>query len=222
MRSLCVAIAFTLFALTTGVAKATESTSPQTAISSDPDALLKLAKKAGFTDLTDCETKLLRSAQSGESADCRSDDPRQNDPWKGNQWPKSRGIRAKLIPWLCVNDGARTLIDREGINIIGGKIPELDLEFVSVPFPIRITRSRFLSDLRLMEDSLGALNLDDTWTRNIRAQSFKTSGSVLLRDGFHSDGEVNLINATVGGDLDASRGTFNSLNRAALNAAGST
>jgi hypothetical protein len=45
-------------------------------------------------------------------------------------------------------------------------------------------------------------------------------GGIYLRDGFHSDGEVSLIKTTVGGDLDASRGTFNSPNGYALNAAG--
>ena len=198
---------------------------PQIPISQAPE-LLKLADKAGFKteELSDCERKLLESAPKGEYAVCgpnQNDDAPENDPSKGDKWPESRQIRAKLIRWLCVNEDARKLIDPKGIAIYGAKVIDpLDLAFISVPFPILIIKSRILSPMSLMNASIEALYLNGTWTGPISASGLTTRGPVFLRDGFHAEGEVNLIGATVGGYLECGGGTFHNPKGDALSADG--
>jgi hypothetical protein len=187
-----------------------------------PDALLKLAQEQPeFTKLTECDQKLLKSAQAGDYSDCRSSNDKENDPSKGDQWPESRQISAKLIRWLCVNEAARELIDPEGIEVYGAVIREpLDLEFISVPFEIDIEQSRILGTVTLTNADVAALYLMGTWTGPIDASGLKTRDDVFLRGGFHADGGVSLMGATVGGNLECDGGTFSNPNAKAIDADG--
>ena len=64
------------------------------------------------------------------------------------------------------------------------------------------------------------LNLTGSWTGAIGADGLKVKGSLFLRNGFHAEGEVRLLGATIGGNLDARGGTFKNPNGNALNADG--
>jgi len=44
--------------------------------------------------------------------------------------------------------------------------------------------------------------------RALCADAIRVNGSVLLREGFHAEGEVGLIGARIGGDLDCGKGEF--------------
>ena len=195
------------------------ASSAQEAIASDSDALLKSANEAGFKDLSDCERNLLQSAPFGEYANCQSYDDKENDPSKGDQWPESRQIRAKLIRWLCVDEAARKLIDPKGIEIYGAKVVDpLDLDFISVPFLIAMVKSRILSPISLIDGNIEALYLMGTWTGPIAADGLKTRGSIFLSDGFRANSEVRLVGVTIGGLLNCENGTFSNPNGAALSA----
>ncbi|MGO9267444.1 MAG: hypothetical protein ACLQBA_21620 [Candidatus Binataceae bacterium] len=185
----------------------------QIPISKAPE-LLKLADQAGFKtkELSHCERKLLRLAPIGKFAVCgpnMNDKDPQNDPSKSDKWAPSRQIRAELIRWLCVDEAARKLIDPKGIRIYGAKVMDpLDLDFVSVPFPIWIVKSRILSPMSLEEANIEALNMGGTWTGPITADRLTTRGPIFLRYGFHAEGGVDLQRATVGGDLDCHDAIF--------------
>ena len=62
------------------------------------------------------------------------------------------------------------------------------------------------------------LTLQGSSARAIIADALKSEGSIDLRNGFVSDGEVRLLGATIGGDLDAERGTFRNSTGYALSA----
>ena len=165
-----------------------------------------------FSNLTECEHKLLQAAPMGETAYCgpsnRDDDP-LNDATGGDRWDRSREIDANLIRWLCVDRRASQLIDPRGIQIHGARvIGKLDLDFVNIPFRIRILHSRFRDPIALMYAKVPELNLGASWTAAIAADELLVTGSVLLRDGFHADGEVDLLGATIGADLNCVGGTF--------------
>jgi hypothetical protein len=197
-----------------------EGTTPASG-SNDPDALLKLANQAGFKNLTDCERKLLQSGPAGEGADCRSNDDKENDPSKGDQWPESRQVHAKLIRWLCVNEAAGKLIGPRGIQIYGAVIREpLGLDFISVSFPLMVANSRISAPMSLLNANIDALDLGGTSTGSISADFLATRRGIFLRNGFHAEGEVRLYGATIGGDLDCAGGTFNNRNGYALYAEG--
>ena len=70
-------------------------------------------------------------AMAGTSSN--PDDP-SNDPAHADEWPTSRQIRAALIRWICVDHEARSLIDPEGLRVVGARITGgLDLSLVTVP-----------------------------------------------------------------------------------------
>jgi hypothetical protein len=57
----------------------------------------------------------------------------------------------------------------------------------------------------------------DAVSAAINADSLHTGGSVLLRWGFHAEGEVRLVGASIDGDLDCGGGTFHNAGKSALN-----
>ena len=96
-----------------------------------------------FAPLREAEEKLLRAAPAGEMAWCgpskRDADP-TNDARKSDMWGQARAIRAELIRWLCIDRDAREYVDQRGIQAHGARIEgELDLSFVTVPFPLVLT-----------------------------------------------------------------------------------
>ena len=197
-----------LFALVVSSTTAVAESPPQTPTLRGADSLLSLAKKAGFENLTDCEQKLLQSLPNGQFADCQSDNDADNDPSKGDHWPESRRISSTLIRWLCVDEGARKLIDPLGVRIYAAKIPDqLDLSFLSIPFEIDIEKSYFPNGISLMNAQLPALYLVGSYLANpngdaLDANGAKVDGPVFLKNGFQATGTVDLTGATVGSNLD--------------------
>ena len=64
------------------------------------------------------------------------------------------------------------------------------------------------------------VDLQGTWTKSIHADGAIVKGPVFLRNGFHADGEVRLLEAHVGGDLDCHGGSFSGRGGHALSADG--
>jgi hypothetical protein len=87
-------------------------------------------------------------------------------------------------------------------------VDPLDLDFISVSFPLLVVNSRIAEAMSLLNANIDALYLMGTWTGRIRAAGLRTQGDVFLSNGFHAEGEVNLSGATVGRDLDCHNGTF--------------
>jgi predicted acyltransferase (DUF342 family) len=179
-----------------------------------------------FRELSEAEKRVLQAAPNGSLADCTDlgggDEPEKADGTPqapDERWPETRNVRADLIRWLCVDREAREQVDPKGVWIQGARIAErLDLSSTNVLFLILLLNCRLERDLKLSYAKMSVLSLAGSWTRAIGADGLKLEGSLLLRKGFHAEGEVRLANATVGGDLDATGGTFNNPNGCALNA----
>lgn len=99
--------------------------------------------RAQFAPLREAEERLLHAAPAGELAWCgpsKKDADATNDARKSDMWGETRAIRADLIRWLCVDHEARECVDQRGIQAHGARIEgELDLSFVTVPFPLVLT-----------------------------------------------------------------------------------
>ncbi len=177
--------------------------------------------------LSAAEERVVRAAPNGTVADCRRDLGGGSDPEKAGgtgeapdeKWPDKRNVRADLIRWLFVDREARKLVDPRGIQIWGARITgDLDLSFTNVPFPLALLRCRLDQPLNLQWAKMPVLSLAGSWTGAIDADGLKLEGSLFLRNGFHAEGEVRLLGATIGGNLDAEGGTFKNLNGKALSA----
>ncbi len=165
-----------------------------------------------FKNLSGAELKLLRATPSGKLAICGLNivdgDP-LNDPSKAGEWGEERHIRADLIRWLCASRDSREMVDPIGIRVYGAKISgQLNLAFMSIPFPLIFLHCRLLDDTNLHCTELPELVLRGTWVRSLRASTAKVSGSVLLNEGFRAQGVVSLMMAQINGDLDCVRAKF--------------
>ena len=128
---------------------------------------------------------------------------------KSTDWGEERSLHAELIRWLCADPVARPLIPHTGIGIIGARIKrEVNLRFADVPFPLRLIGCSIEGDMVLVHASVAFLSLQGSTCKSIRADGLVVRGGVLLRHGFHATGEISLLFATIGGNLDCSGGRF--------------
>jgi hypothetical protein len=175
------------------------------------DDLLELAR-AKFAPLREAEEKLLQAAPVGETAWCgpsRKDFEPSNDARKANSWGPERSIRAALLRWLCLDRGAREFIDARGIGAHGAKIEgELDLSFVAVPFPVALCCCAVQEETKLRFLEIPTLSLAGSAVRGVQAESAVVKGTLSLSNGFRAEGEVNLVGAQIGSNLDCGAGAF--------------
>ncbi len=172
--------------------------------------------------LTECERNLLAHVSTGEVAYCGASHS-ESDKVPGDPGNKRMqyDVDAELIRWICVDPSAVKLVDPKGIQIHAARIVHpLDLSFATVPFPLTFENSRFVEDINLSYNQLLNFDLTGSQTRAIVASNTKVRGDLVLGGGFSAEGEVNLIEADIGGDLNGAGGTFKNPGKYALDAGG--
>ena len=189
-------------------------------MSDKSDKLLELAR-AAFADLSDAEKKVVAAAADGQPAVLSSSDAAENDPEKADAWGNERTVRADVIRWLCTDGLARRRIDPHGVLAKGIKVAgRLDLSFTSVPFPLGLFRSVLPEGINFCSAEIRAVNLNGSSSGPIGADGLTVHGSLFLRDGFHARGEVRLLGAKIGGNLECNGGAFENDGKNALSADG--
>jgi hypothetical protein len=173
---------------------------------------LEVLARQRFGRLSGAEERLVRAALKGERAMCGTNggdtDP-ANDPAKADDWPREREIRADLIRWLCVDVRASKTVDPRGVWVYAATITnKLDLSHATVPFPLRLSRCRLATDTDVSYATIPELSLDGSSTESLDANGADVRGNVFLGDGFSADGEVELMGAQIGGNLECSGGRF--------------
>jgi hypothetical protein len=142
-----------------------------------------------------------------------------NDAKKSDMWGEARAIRAELIRWLCIDHATREYVDQRGIQAHGARIEgELDLSFVAVPFPLVLTCCGLRRETTLRFLEIPTLSLSGCAVRAINAECATVKGSVTLSNGFHAEGEVQLLGAQIGSNLDCGAGRFRNAGGKALRA----
>jgi hypothetical protein len=167
-------------------------------------------------DYTDAEKKLVELARRGGVADYRTGKEELDDPAKGVDWGLERTIRAEVIYALAVGDNPQ--VHAKGVRIVGAKIDgPLDLAGAQIPHLLALGGC-FIGERIILRDADAlSVNLTGSRVAGIGADGLRTRGSVFLRDGFHATGEVRLVGAKIGGQLDCSGGTFENADGFALN-----
>ncbi len=182
-----------------------------------PDDLEALARSR-FSNLSEAELRLVRSAPRGEIAFCgpsKGHKDLTNDPAKADRWSRGRELRAELIRWLCVDREAAKRIDPRGIHVYAGRITgKLDLSNMTVDFPLRFERCLLTDDADLQHVKIPDLRLTGSRTKSINADAADVAWEVSLGDGFLAGGEVRLIDAQIGTQLHCDGGTFKNQGRA--------
>jgi hypothetical protein len=187
----------------------------------NPEELLRLAD-GRFPPLREAERKLLNAAPLGEVAWCgpsQKDFDPANDPRKVDSWGPERSIRAALIRWLCIDRDARAYVDPRGIHAHGARIEgSLDLSFVRVGFPLALRCCSLKEEAKLRFLRIPTISFSGSWVRSINAECAKVKGTVFLSNGFCSEGEVQLLGARIGSNLDCGAGRFRNPGGKALRA----
>jgi sRNA-binding regulator protein Hfq len=183
--------------------------------------LLQLAKERFTNDLSVAEEKLFRAVARGEEFHFTTGSAKEDDPANSSNWGKDRVIRADRLAWLCTDAAASALVTYRGISISGLRIEGvLDLEWANVAFPISALNCAFKNSILLTECHLCALCLDGTHIKDLRADGLRVERELFLRNGFRADGEVRLLSASIGGNLECDGSQFINPNAIALFADG--
>ncbi len=182
------------------------------------DGLLKLATEH-FDEIIPAEKKFFRAVAKGVFVDYRVDDEKENDPEKGDTWGKKRTLRADCISWLCTDDKAKHFVRQSGIQIRGARIVEpLMLVFAQLNFPLSFFGCRIMENIDLRHSMVRGLFFDGSHVKKLAADGARIEGPLHLRNGFRTEGEVRLLGATIGSNLDCSKGRFLNPDGEALNA----
>jgi len=177
--------------------------------------LVELAR-SNFTNLSKAELALLRFAGASQAPgggfaaagpSSNPDDP-SNDPAHADEWSKDREVRAAVIWWLCADPEAVRYIKPQGLRLLGAKmVGGLNLSTVRVPFAITLRNCSIPEVIELTSTTIGTLDLSGSYTGPIHAGLMKVAERLVLGNGFHAAGQVDLSRAKIGW-LSATAGHF--------------
>jgi hypothetical protein len=201
-------------------------------------SLLTLAEQR-FVPLYESEYKLLRLAPAGEDTICGGATADlgapENDPANAHNWRQDRTIRAELLQWLCFQRNARKQIHPFGIRVIAARVEgKLDISYSTIPFPLVFRACWWPDGIALQGTSLPELCLTKCWVGPLLALAegdasrvpamvaygMQVKGSVFLDRGFRAEGEVNLVRAEIGGNLECNGASLKNAKGLALRAGG--
>jgi hypothetical protein len=177
---------------------------------------------AKFGPLRPAEVRLLRKVKVGQVAwggmNTDYSSP-ENDPANAAlyNWPSERSIRAELIRWLCIWQMSSKVLDPRGIYITAAWIDGiLDLSHLDVPVPLTLSRCHIPKGINLEFAVLPFLALDGSWTGPIEGKGLSVHDNLILGDGFHSAGGVQLYGAKIGGEIYCAGANLSNPGRAVL------
>jgi len=166
--------------------------------------LLKLARKK-FATLSRAEEELFRAAQEGRAASALTGDEEEDNPANAANWNTDRVVRGEYIAWLCTDPQASALVTYRGLQLLGMRIDaDLDVQNAEIKFPLIAWKCAFSGNFLLRDAQLRGLYLGGCLIKSLSADRARIRGTVILRDGFEAEGEVNLLGATIDGGLDCS------------------
>ncbi|SOC17103.1 hypothetical protein SAMN05877809_10944 [Rhodobacter sp. JA431] len=142
--------------------------------------------------------------------------------WKTSKRPEAatdeNRFDARLICWLLTKDIPGVICGHEGIEIAGLWIENtLALPFVTCGRSLTLAECVFETAPLLQDTHLQHLFLPGSKLPGLNAQRLNCAGDVFLRNGFESQGSVDLAGARISGALECDGGTFSVTEGRALN-----
>jgi hypothetical protein len=174
-------------------------------MASEPEKLLRLAtEKFADRELSTAEKLILRCVEAGEEAKGTAVGGEfGNNPARANEWGQDRVIQADLVAWLCTNSEAANFIGHLGLRISGMRFDGiLDVRHSRINFPVRIMNCAFTEIIGLTGAEIPFLSLEGCHVMGIVADGMRVRGSLFLRAGFTSIGEVRIPGASIDGNLE--------------------
>jgi hypothetical protein len=155
-----------------------------------------------FEPLKPAEEKLRIACRMGEVAIIADTRPEQAT--------EENTVRAGFLRFLLLGGDKDTSIHEQGVQLVGAWIEgELNLENTITTSAINCKSCTFIAPLILRRSTLpGGLFLQGSKVPGIRGDGLVTTGSVLLKNGFHALGEVRFLGAQIGENLSCTKANF--------------
>ena len=172
--------------------------------------------------LTPAERQLLERVADGEEADFSAPDEGRNDPAQGAAWGPERTIRAAFLHWLCTDAQAAACVPPKGIRIRGARIEgPLDFEGARLLHWLSLIRCAIPEGILLTDARARRIDLSGSYIRGLHADGLAVEGDLVL-SGLICAGEVRLLGARIGGNLECTGARLENPNGNALSADGMT
>ena len=170
------------------------------------DKFVALARQK-FPSLTTAEEKFLQQTADAQYAIFGGEKVELIDPSGAGDWKEDRILKAACINWVCTDPEAKQFVTHRGIAVVGARIDgALDLQFAKLAVPLSFIKCALPAGLNLRLSDLHTLMLEGSHTASVAADFMKVERTVYLRNGFKAEGGVRLLGASIGGDLDCSKG----------------
>lgn len=170
-----------------------------------------------FPDLSAAELRLVECCRIGHT--WIPDGGDWQNPVRPTKESDANRIRADLIRFLALGGDALNPVHEAGVNIQEAWITgTLSLHQCRAPLRIDIRHCYFNFVPDLTAASFPELVLNGSAVPGLDADRISVIGIVGLRDGFTSTGEVRLLGAQIGGNLECSGSRFSSVGGYAISA----
>lgn len=166
---------------------------------------------AEFQPLKPAESKLLSACANGEIAVLGSERPTAKSD--------TNTVRASFIRFLALGGDDEVPVHEQGVQLVGAWIEDaLILSGTVTPADLSLRRSHFECTPEFEgADIQGSLSFSGSLLPGLRADSAVIKGNIFL-DGLTTTGEVRLLGAQIGGDLDCEGAKLDVKNGNALSA----
>lgn len=132
-------------------------------------------------------------------------------PDESNEPPDTLNVRAAFLRFLLLGGDSQAPVHEHGVWLEGGYVTgELDLACCRIPHHVSLHCCRF-AGIVLAQDARvdGVMNLQGSHlSLGLYADGLRCDGGLFLRRGFKATGEVRLLGAQIGGNLECSDGQF--------------
>jgi hypothetical protein len=163
------------------------------------------------------EQQLRAAILTGRLVDLCTGDTAADDPANGAGWDATRTVTAALLVDLLTDtQGPRR---PRALRLAGARIlDQLDLEAAELVCPLLLRGCWLAEPVILDEAQAPVVRLPGCHLPGLSADQLTTRGNLELHHGFTAVGEVGLLGAHIGGQLDLSGASLANPNGLALNA----
>jgi hypothetical protein len=165
-----------------------------------------------FDPVTEPERKLAEAARMGEFCVIGMVAPETGDA--------ANSIRAEFLRFLALGGDQRAPVHEKGLRLQGAFVAgALNLEGAELPFDLYLFKCRFAAPIMLRGTRGRTVNLGGTKLQGLSGDRLRLDGGLFLR-GTQVTGELRLLGARIGGNLECIEGRFDNAGGDALSCDG--
>ena len=159
------------------------------------------------TDLNPAEEYFVRCLMEGKT--CRVGNGKLPEK-KIESGEDINVVRGEVIRFFAFGGNGENSVAGSMIHLRGAWIAGvLDLTHADIPYALLFGNCHFVASVMMLYTECAALYLNGSrLAKGLSADGLMTKGNVNLRNGFFAEGEVRLLGANVGGNLDCMGGKF--------------